>query len=270
MTKNIVAVTGSTGAQGAAIAQAFTEAGWQVRPLRRDSPLAETLEGVEVLAVTLPIDYRRGVREAWLATLLVEAAAAGVRRIVLNLAARPLPGHQRPVSASLRQMEAMVLAGPVPAVVLRPTIYMDNLLQPWVRDAARQGGALAYPMPAALPLNWLSHRTLGQTVLAAATRADITGRGYDIAGPGVLTGPEVAALLGRAMGLELTYAPLPLPAFAAGLNAVMGAPNGDDIADTYAHLPQVPWAMQGNEGNAALGVVAESFEAWFARQDFAA
>ena len=256
MNSSIVAVTGSTGAQGAAIANAFTEAGWQMRPLRRDSDLATTLQGAAVLAVTLPIDYRRGVREAWLATLLGAAAEAGVGRVVLNLASRPLPGLNRPVSASLRQMEAMTFAGPVPAVVLRPTIYMDNLLQPWAAAAARESGVLAYPVSPGIALNWISHHTLGEAALAAATRPGVTGRGFDIAGPAALTGPEVAGRLGQALGRQVTFAELPIPAFAAGLNAAMGAPNGDDIGDLYAHLPQVPWAMQGNEGNAALGLVA--------------
>lgn len=266
MTGKTVAVTGSTGAQGAAIANAFTEARWQVRPLRRDSDLGAVLIGADVLVATLPIDYRRGVREAWLASLLAAADEARVGRIVLNLASRPLPGLSRPVSASLRQMEAMALAGPVPAVIVRPTIYMDNLLQPWAIGAARESGVLAYPAPAALPLNWISHRTLGEAAVAAATRADITGRGFDIGGPAALTGAEVAAMLGRWLGRDVAYQELPVEAFAAGLNAAMGAPNGDDIGDIYAHLPSVPWAMLANDGNAALGVVPESFEGWFARQ----
>jgi uncharacterized protein YbjT (DUF2867 family) len=270
MTNPIVAVTGSTGAQGAAIATAFAEAGWQVRPLRRDSDLETALRGVAVLAITLPIDYRRGVREAWLSTLLGVAAEAGVGRVVLNLASRPLPGLNRPVSATLRQMEAMALAGPVPAVVLRPTVYMDNLLQPWAAGAARESGTLAYPVPAGIALNWISHRTLGAAALAAATQPGVAGRGFDIAGPASVTGPEVAALLGAALGRDVTYADLPVPAFAAGLNAAMGAPNGDDIGDLYAHLPRVPWAFAANDGNAALGLTPESFSEWFARQNLAA
>ena len=270
MTSRTVAVTGSTGAQGAAIAQAFTEAGWQMRPLRRDSSLAETLEGVEVLAVTLPIDYRRGVREAWLATLLAAAEEAGLTRLVLNLAARPLPGHQRPVSATLRQMEAMALAGPVPAVVLRPTAYMDNLRMPWTIGPVKAQGVLAYPLPADLPVNWISHRSLGAAAVAAATRPDITGRSFDIAGPAALKGPEVAALFGQALGRVVTYAALPPADFGAGINAALGAPNGDDLGDLYTRLAQVPWALQGNEGNAALGLAPESFATWFARQDFPA
>jgi uncharacterized protein YbjT (DUF2867 family) len=284
-TSSIAAVTGATGAQGVAIAQAFADAGWHVRGLsRRSGPspmppgiepfatpdaasLESALSGVAVLAVTLPIDYRRGVREAWLGGMLEAAARAGVQRLVLNLASRPLPGLASPVSESLRVMEAMALSGPVPAVVLRPTIYMDNLLQDWAIGGVRRDGVLAYPVPAEIRLNWISHRSLGAAAVAAATNPDVPGRAFDIAGPAALTGPEVAELLARALGRKVSYAALPPAAFAQALNAAMGPPAGDDIGELYAHLPRVPEAMAKAPGNIALGLAPESFAEWIARHD---
>jgi NAD(P)H dehydrogenase (quinone) len=284
----IVAVTGATGAQGNAIAHAFLAAGWRVRALTRDAAkgaavaapgivptvvkegdaaaLEGALAGARALAVTLPIDYRRGVREAWLARLLEAAGRAGVARLALNLASRPLPGFSHPVSESLREMEAMALAGPLPASVLRPTVYMDNLLQPWAIGAARESGVFSYPVAEGIRIGWISHRTLGEAMVEAVSRADTAGQGFDIAGPEALTGPEVAVMLGHAIGRPLRFAPLDPAVLAEGLNAAHGAPAGDDIAALYRHLPDVPQAMARGEGNAALGIEAESFAEWFARQ----
>jgi uncharacterized protein YbjT (DUF2867 family) len=289
-TTPIVAVTGATGAQGNAIAHAFLAAGWRVRALTRDlargasiavpgiTPVAvpegdaaaldRALEGVAALAATAPIDYRRGAREAWFAALQLAAGRAGVGRLVLNLASRPLPGLRRPVSESLRALEAMALSGPVPAAVLRPTVYMDNLLQPWAIGAARESGVFAYPVAEGIRIGWISHRALGEAAVEAAIRADAAGRGFDIAGPAALTGAEVAALVGRALGKPVTFAPLDPGVLAAGLNAAHGAPAGDDIAELYRHLPNVPDALAGGAGNEALGLEPESFAEWFARQDF--
>ncbi|MGG5822752.1 NmrA family NAD(P)-binding protein [Falsiroseomonas sp. HW251] len=288
-TTPVAAVTGVSGAQGAAIARAFLAAGWRVRALTRDAargvalaapgiapvavPEGDTaaldaaLAGAAALVVTAPIDYRRTVREAWFASLLLAAGRAGVGRVVLNLASRPLPGLRKPVSESLRALEAMALAGPVPAAVLRPTVYMDNLLQPWAIGGAREQGVFAYPMAPDIRIGWISHRSLGEAAVQAATRAEAAGRGFDIAGPEALTGPEVAALLGKALGKPVGYAPLDLALLAEGLNASFGAPAGDDIAALYRHLDQAPDALAHGADNAALGIEAETFVEWFARHD---
>jgi NAD(P)H dehydrogenase (quinone) len=290
-TTPIAAVTGASGAQGAAIARAFLAAGWRVRALTREAgraaslaapgitPVAvpegdaaaldHALEGVAALAVTAPIDYRRGAREAWFAGLQLAAGRAGVGRLVLNLASRPLPGLRRPVSESLRALEAMALSGPVPAAVLRPTVYMDNLLQPWAIGAARESGVFAYPMAEDIRIGWISHRSLGEAVVEAATRPDAAGRAFDIAGPEALTGAEVAALITRALGTPIRFAPLDPGVLAEGLNAAYGAPAGDDIAELYRHLPRAPEALAHGADNAALGLAPESFAEWFARQDLA-
>jgi uncharacterized protein YbjT (DUF2867 family) len=286
----IAAVTGATGAQGNAIAHAFLAAGWRVRALTRDpgraaaiaapglTPVAapegdaaaldRALEGVSALVVTAPIDHRRGAREAWFATLQLAAGRAGVGRVVLNLASRPLPGLRRPVSESLRALEATALSGPVPAAVLRPTVYMDNLLQPWAIGAARESGVFSYPMAEDIRIGWISHRTLAEAAVEAAIRPDAAGRAFDIAGPAAMTGGEVAVLISKALGKPISFAPLDPGILAAGLNQAYGAPAGDDIADLYRHLPQAPEALAHGTDNAALGLEPESFEEWFARQDF--
>ncbi len=268
-TQQIVAITGMGGAQGSAIAAGFRAAGWTMRRVAREEP-APALEGAQVLVVTAPIDYRRSAREAWLAALLLAAERAGVTRLVLNLASRALPGLRRPVSESLRALEAIALAGPVPAVVLRPTVYMDNLLQDWAIGSARTHGVLAYPMAPDLKIAWISHRSLAEAAVAAATLPGIEGQAFDIAGPAPVTGPEVAALLAGALGKPVRFETLDPAMLAAGLNAAFGAPAGDDIADLYRHLPLVPEAFAAGPGNAALGLQAESFASWFGRQDIAA
>lgn len=291
-TPPIAAVTGATGAQGAAIAHAFVAAGWRVRALTRDparaaglaapgitpavvpdgdaAALDQALAGVQALVATAPIDYRRTAREAWLAGLLLAAARVGVGRVVLNLASRPLPGLRRPVAESLRALEAMALAGAVPAAVLRPTVYMDNLLQPWAIGAARDSGVFAYPMDPGVGIGWISHRSLGEAAVEAAIRADAAGRSFDIAGPAALTGAEVATLIAAAIGRPVSFAKLDPAVLAEGLNHAYGPPAGDDIADLYRHLPEVPDALAHGPDNARLGLEPESFAEWFARQDLAA
>lgn len=287
--KTRAVVTGATGAQGAAIARAFAAAGYEVAGLTRgggrpgpdgvrlvavdesdDGALCVALEGADVLAFTSPIDHRQGVRERLAERLARAAEAAGVGRVVLNTAGAVPDGLDRPVATVLRAVRATVLSGAVPASVVQPTVYMDNLAAPWAVGPVA-AGVLAYPAPSAARVSWVSHATLAAAVVAAAEHPDAPGRTYDIGGPEPLTGPALAERLGRVLGRAVRYEAVPLDAFAAGMNAAMGAPAGDDIADLYRHLAESPDAFaRDGSALAALGVAPEPFEAWAARQSWPA
>lgn len=155
----------------------------------------------------------------------------------------------------------------MPALTIQPTVYFDNLLQPWATEAVSQGGVLPYPMPEAAPVSWISHRSLADFVFAAATRPGLEGQVFDVGGPEAVTGLEVAALLGRRLGRPVTYVYMRPDEFAVALNAVFGPPVGDDIADLYRRMAETPDVMKRDPaGWADLGVTPESAEAWIARQ----
>lgn len=145
---------------------------------------------------------------------------------------------------------------------------MDNVMAPWSIPAI-QNGTFAYAAPADVAISWISHRTLAAAVLAAAT-APVLGQSIRIGGPAAITGPEIAALLQAQLGRPVSYAPIPLDAFAASLNAAFGPPAGDRIAELYGHLVTDPKSMtDGAEGLAHLGVTGESFADFIARQRWA-
>lgn len=280
-----VAVTAATGAQGAAIASACEAAGLQVRRLsRRAGPaiagatlhvadpaepdsLAAALEGVDALVLTSPVDHRRGAREALAAAWANAAAAAGLRRVVLNTAAAVPDALDAPTARTLRAVRQVMLEGAVPAVVLQPTVYLDNLATPWAAPALVGEGVLNYPASPAAPIAWISHATLGAFCAAAVTAAGVEGAVLDIGGPENLTGPALAAVLAVALGRPVEYRRTPNESFAAALDAAFGAPAGQDIAAYYEHLEAHPsdFARDGSAA-ARLGVIPESAAAWAARQ----
>jgi uncharacterized protein YbjT (DUF2867 family) len=272
----VVAIPAASGAQSRAIAAAFEGAGWTVRGTRRDPAaafpadletgegLARAFEGADAVVLTLPQDHRAGAQERIAEAVAREAARAGAARIVFNVAGRIAEGSDAEIFRSLRAARAAVTEGDVPSVVLQPTVYMDNLLAPWSLPAIA-GGTLAYPANPAARVAWISHATLAEAVVAAATR-DVVGEDVAIGGPEAMAGPDLAAALAAHLGRPVAYAPIPLDAFAAGLDAAMGAPAGDRIAELYAHLADHPEAMaDGAAGLARLGVTPEPFAAFVAR-----
>jgi uncharacterized protein YbjT (DUF2867 family) len=272
-----VVVTGIGGLQQTAIAAAFRAAGWTVggtsrtagvgvvvADLESGAGLTEAFQGADVVAFTLPQDHREGVTLRMAKAVVQAASRAGVGRIVLNTAARIDEASPLGVFAAMRAARDVITAGPVPAVVLQPIVYMDNLLAPWSLPGIL-AGTLAYPAPEDARIAWLSHRSLADAVVAAAT-LDVAGQGFAIGGAAALSGADLTATLARHLGHPVGYFRIPLADFAAGLNQTFGAPAGDRIAELYSLLEAHPGAMaDGAEGMARLGVVPETFDAFVAR-----
>jgi NAD(P)H dehydrogenase (quinone) len=270
-----VTLTGLGGVQQTAIAAAFTAAGWTVSGISRTAPGAhranlETGEGLDaafagadVVVFTLPQDYTPG-RTLRMAKAIA-AAARNTPRVILNAASR-IEASDLGVFTNMRAVRDTLSA--LPLVTLEPTVYMDNLLAPWGLPAILSG-TLAYPAQPDAAISWISHRTLAQSVVAAA-KAPVLGQSIRIGGPAAITGPQMAATLSAHLGHPVVYAPIPLADFAAGLNTSFGAPAGDRIAELYAHLAAHPKAMaDGAEGLAKLGMTGESFADFVARQRWA-
>lgn len=273
-----------TGTQQSAIAAAFASAGWRLRGTSRRSVqtayglslaadletgegLAAALAGADVAVLTLPQDHRAGVMPRIALQVAKAAAAGGVRRLILNLAGTIFPGATGPLFDDMRAAREAVRAGAVPSVILQPTVFMDNLLAPWSLPSILQDGVLAYPAPAAAATSWLSHRSLAEFVLAAATHPGAPGQDLRIGGPAALTGDELATILAERLGRAITYRRIPLAGFAAGLNQAYGAPAGDRIASLYATLEAQPDVLAVDGSAAALlGVAPESFAEFAARQ----
>jgi uncharacterized protein YbjT (DUF2867 family) len=88
------------------------------------------------VVLTSPLDYRPGVRQAYAERVVRAAERAGVGRLVLNTAAAVPDDSPYAVAEDLRRIRAIVQSGAVPATVVQPTIYLDNLLAPWALPCA--------------------------------------------------------------------------------------------------------------------------------------
>lgn len=262
------------GVQSAAMAQALREAGLVPVLLGRadlaePQGLAARLAGVAGVVLTSPIDHRPGAREALVDRVLEASARAGVRRLVLNTAGPAFDDHDHPVSRVLVDLRQRVLAGPVLATVLHPTVYLDNLLGPWTLPGIVNDGVFAYPTPADVPVPWLSHRDLGRLAAAALTSDAAQGQALRVGGSPALSAAGLAEALSRQLARPVGFVRIAPADFAAGLNAALGAPAGDDIAALYRWLDERPDAFAPFTQAGRLGIVPETPAQFLARQDWA-
>jgi NAD(P)H dehydrogenase (quinone) len=285
------AVFGASGAQGSAIAAALAAAGHAVRGISRagtsagagvESVAADlgdrdqvyaALDGVSHVSLTIPLCYDATLVRRYAENVTAAAAERGVRGVVLNSNTR-IPAEPTDTAAfeTRRIAEEVVLGGAVPAVVLRPAIYLENLLAPGVVDAVKNAGVLAYPLPAATPVSWVSHADLGQAVATVLTghevSEDLVGQILDIGGPDLI-GAELADAVGAAAGRPLTFVPLDPAVFEQGLVGFLGADAAAGVAGLYHWVgrdPETAVMSGGADGLKKLGVTPTSAADWAARQ----
>ena len=243
-----VLVTGATGFVGSHIAEAFVEAGYEVRVGARASSNERWISSLDTERVALDLDgsaedlsravhnvdvvvHAAGITRArrpgdyysvnagGTRNVATAALRAGVRRLVLisSLAARGPDGRDHPESDYCRsKLEAeshlRVLSGRMEAVVLRPAaVYgpRDTDLLPLFRMA--RAGWLTVPSSAAL-LQPVYVQDAARATLAAA-REPVGFGPFPVAENRRYTWRDVAAGLERALGRTVRAVRLPAGAF---------------------------------------------------------
>ncbi len=279
-----IAVTGARGSQQAPVVEALLARGHQVAALRRKPPsesasepsqlqwvtgdlrrpegLADLLAGAEGLSFHLPV-----ASAPWpVEPLLTAAKGAGVKRVVFNASSQvPPPGDSSP---SRKAVDALHAHG-FDAVVWQPTLYLENLLLPFLL-ADLKDGWLRYPLAASgFGVAWVASADLG-ALTAAAFATSATGS-YAAAGPEALDGNGLAAALGRGLGKEIRFEQLAPAAFGAKLTPLLGEQAAAGVRDMYAAVGQLPqqfarWlAPDLSPTRAAFEVTPTSAEQWAAK-----
>jgi uncharacterized protein YbjT (DUF2867 family) len=237
-----VAIVGANGRQGTATARALLQRGQPVRAIVRERTRADELAGagVEVAVADLDdeggmADALRGARAMFLALPLLldldrevalgragvtAAQIAGVPYLVYSAG---LDAGERDIGAPFVDAKRRIIAAArgsgVPTLVVRPSMFMENLL---ADRASIEAGELPTPAPVHVRMSYVAMRDVGRACAAALLRPDLAGQELGVQGPDALDGAERAAALGRALGREVRYRQVSLaevragsPAFAA-------------------------------------------------------
>jgi uncharacterized protein YbjT (DUF2867 family) len=233
MTNNrTILVTGVTGQQGGAVAQALEGAGFHLRGLTRkpDSERAAALARLGVDVVKGDMDdeaaLRRALAGAWGVFGVQNAGEAGVEREeeqgkrLATLAREAGVEHYVYTSVgsadkrtgvphfdSKGRIEDTVRGLGFPShVILRPVFFMENLVAPYTL----QGSTLAVALAPGVKLQMIAVEDIGWFGARAFTHAAaLNRREIDIAGD-VRTMPEAAEILAKALGWPIAFAQTPI------------------------------------------------------------
>jgi len=275
-----IAIFNAGGAQASAIADRVADAGYRVRRLSRsggagrqpvdpadEMSIAAALKGAAGAVFTVPQDYRAGVREAYAERVVRAAERSGIGRLVVNIGGPIFPELDDPFTHELVRIRSILTGGAVETVVLQPTMFLDNLLQPWSLAAIVNDGVIAYPIPDRARISFISHRSLGDFAGAALRVPEAAGRVFNIGGPEAVSGAALADAVGAAAERPVRFVEMPLEAFSAALDQAFEPPAGPRIAALYRHFRERPDAGALNpDGWAMLEVEPESVAEWARRQ----
>ena len=227
-----ILITGITGHQGGAVAQALRNAGFHLRGLTRtpDSQRAAALarHGVDVVKGDLDDEatLRRALAGAWGVFGVQNALEAGVEREEaqgkrLATLAREAgvehyvytsvgSAHKRtgiPHFENKWRIEETVRGLGFPShVILRPVFFMENLLASY----SLQGSTLAWALAPGTKLQMIAVDDIGWFGARAFTdAAALNRREIDLAGD-VRTMPQAAEILTDALGRSIAFAQTPI------------------------------------------------------------
>ena len=225
----IILVTGATGHQGGAVIKHLLADGWKVRAMSRHpdhaearalkesgvelvkgdfdvpSTLDEALKGVYgVFSVQQPLD--NGVdREIKEGKVLADVAkSAGVKHFIYSSYGAADRQTGVPFIDSKWEIEEHIRNLGLNWTIFRPVYFMENLLQPEIRDSV-YNGVLPMALDPEMPLQLISVDDIGAFVALAFKNPDrFAGKALEIAGD-ELTGNQIAEILSRKTGRKVEF-----------------------------------------------------------------
>jgi uncharacterized protein YbjT (DUF2867 family) len=253
---------GSTGSQGEPVARKLLEAGHRVRAVVRHPERASALqtkgaeivqgdlsdleslrrasEGVDAVFLMMPFSAGGNPFEL-MGNALSAARDAGVKYLVFNASGHPPKTPTGIPMLDFRiQLEDLIANSGIPTVILRPGVYMENLLGPWCLPSVKMQNAVAYPHRSEMRVSWIASEDLGSLAVAALERPQLAGQRFTLGGPEALDGPAIARAFTNALGREIRYDALTPEAFAQTMAQMMGPEAGEGIRIAYGHTNAQP------------------------------
>jgi uncharacterized protein YbjT (DUF2867 family) len=228
-----IVVTGATGTIGSRAVKLLAERGANVTVVVRDPKKADGLgaRSVAVASFDDPEALRRAFEQADTlvaitpsgaggfeqAMSLFEAArASGVRKVVRVSALKADPEGPTDNTRQHGRTEAALRATGLTHVILRPHLFMQNLLGSL---GSILGEGKIYFGCGDGRMGMVDTRDVADCVAAAATSSAFDGETLELTGPKSIDYHEVARAVGRALEREVTFVPVPPEAAGEAMRA---------------------------------------------------
>ncbi|MCC8536606.1 SDR family oxidoreductase [Xanthomonas axonopodis pv. poinsettiicola] len=274
-------IHGATGAQGAPLLNALSQAGKHAVAAVRNTDaavgpsvqidntsvqsLVEAYRGAHGVFVHLP-QAPEDVRVAHANNMIQAIDTAKPARVLISTSGSIVdaPGHTlqaAPDSAIAILIDGVQRSG-VSSAVIAPRLYLENLLLPMVIGSVQDNGVLGYPIREDFPVSWSSHLDVADVATQLFDQASITG----VVGVGQLPGllgANLAAALTKHLKRDVRFHSV-LPAeFGKQLEPLLG-PAAMAVAGFYQALWQTSHSTvdPATSAQQLLGITPRSVDQW--------
>lgn len=273
-----IVVVGATSEVGAEAAAMLAKQGHGVRrvarslgvPLDDASALGTAFSGADSAYVMIPFDVQtpdlHRFEDEVGARLAAAIAGSSVRRVVLlsGLNAHLKMGTSLGAAMMEERLDALGLDE---LVHLRASFFMENFVKGMGFIEQSASGVFATPFRGDLPMPLIAAKDIGQRVAALLGAEDFpSDRVIELQGGGHYTLAEATAILGKAIGRQVSYQSVPLADAKAGMvGNGMSASFADALIETATSFNKGErWAL---EQPSARNTTPTTFERW--AQEFA-
>jgi uncharacterized protein YbjT (DUF2867 family) len=224
-------ITGSTGNVGGELVRALVSAGKPVRALTQGHASPEFPPGVEPVTGDLndPASLRPALAGAWgvfllpgytdMPGVLAEARRAGVSRVVqLSGMSAGTGDMDNAITRYMTETEDAIRASGLAWTILRPAAFMSNTFQ-WLPQL-KAGNVVRAPF-GSIRTAVIDPADIAAVAVLALTMDEHEGRVYALSGPEPLAPADRVAILGQALGRDLTFQAQPDDEARAEMSASM-------------------------------------------------
>ncbi|TVT36818.1 NAD-dependent epimerase/dehydratase family protein [Amycolatopsis rhizosphaerae] len=273
----MIVVTGATGNVGRPLTRALAEAGQQVTAVSRHA--AAVPDGVRHVVADLaePTGLEPALAEAKALFLLLsgdlhatgaspadiigEAAAAGVRRIVLLSSLGVMTRPFGTTRIAMRALEDVLRESGLEWAILRPGGFASNAL--WWAESVRAQQVVAAPFgDTGVPI--IDPADIAEVAVACLLDDQHTGGVYELTGPEVITPRQQTEAIAAALGSPVRFHELTRDEAKAAMTQSMPAELADDTLDILGS-PNPAELRVSPDVQRVLGRAPRSFADWAAR-----
>lgn len=234
---------------------------------------------VDAVAMHLPFAHDFDVAASFGRNIAKAAAATGLKKIVFNTSC-VVADEDLGVTAhdGRRSIEQSIRDSGVDYVIIRPAVFMDNMIRAWCKPTIVNANTFVYPASDELKVSWICLDDVGKLSARAVVNESLTQDVITVGGPQPLNGHEVAQILSEASGRDITFNSLAPQVFAENMSEMVtgsrevlaGSPYHGmaRFYNWYNNQPKSPVSVDADSFLKHLPVRLTTFSEWAHRQDW--
>ena len=241
--------------------------------------LESAFSQVDAVAMHLPLALNVDIAAEIGRNIAAAASSSGLKKIVFNTSCYVadtdlgVGGHdgRRRIEASLRECG-------IDYVILRPAVFMDNMIRVWCKPTIVHKDTFVYPAKEDLKVSWICLDDVAKLCAYAVATGELKNKTITVGGPEALTGFQVAEKISAVSGRSIQFKSISPTTFAQNMSELVTGSRELEPRSIYNGMASF-YTWYNEQAVSPLDVDPKSFEdllpvkltsyaEWAARQDW--